>query len=138
MDNIIIKKTWSDQDFFQIEIWFVSDMVSCKTVTYTTTEEITSLSNKIFSCTNKDGEGFEWRIGEKGSEHSPMIAISASHVDIHGRVLLNVECDVLSAACAANYFCSFPVVAELGLLRSFGERIVSINHSGVGTVISML
>ena len=135
MDNIVVKKLWSDESFYEAEIAFLSKNINCKVTTYLIKEEITLLSSKILDCVNLLNNSFVWEIGERGSKHSPKIRIEVTDINKRGYVFLDICCDIISSIDSGNYYCKFPMMIELGLLGGFAEKILSLNTSDDGTTI---
>ena len=137
MDNIVLKKLWSDKDFYEAEIEFFSENIYCKVTTYLVKEEIILLSSKILDCVNLLNNSMVWEIGEYGSPHSPKIKIEITNVNKNGYAFLDISCDIISVTNRGNYFCKFPMMIELGLLKTFAEKILLLNTSGDGTTVCL-
>lgn len=137
MDNIKIKKIWTDADFYQVEIIFITKEIQCKTITYIVNDEIEKLSSYIMNYVKNPNNNFNWEIGEKGSEHSPSIIIKSININKNGYVTLDIFCDVYSPF-GNNYCCYFTLESELGLLQVFAEDIIKLNAAGVDTSIQIL
>lgn len=137
MDNIVLKKLWSDDDFYEAEILFYTNNVNCKVITYLTKDEINLLSDEIADCIISLDKRFVWEIGEPGSASSPKIKLELTDIDKQGYVFFDVYCDVVSDKKQGNYYCKFPIVAELGLLKDFAEKLILFNEEEVETVICL-
>ncbi len=134
MDNITIERIWQDNDFFEIRVTAQSQMIWATTDLYVS--DMTDLANNLIEFTLNKEEYF-WKTSET-TAIDRNLSFRVIPKDKLGHILIEVFMLVKDCNLPYQHNCTFFVQTEIGLLNTFGERILSINKPVLGTKISLV
>ncbi len=95
------------------------------------------MSDEIADCAISLNKRFKWEIGEAGSASSPKIKLELTDINKRGYVFFDVGCDIVSDKKQGDYYCKFPVITEIGLLKTFAEKLILFNEASDKTTICL-
>lgn len=120
MDNIIITKIWSDTDFFEAEIKFLSEYTSVTQTfylqEYMINEAVTELAD-LYDLRKKE---IELNLCEPVGNNLPSLSMHIS-VDRNGHVKADVTVSLVDGSDPIHK-CSFFINSEIGLIDAFIEK----------------
>ena len=73
--KLSVEKVWEDYDFFEIEIFAESELISAKTKSYTTKESIDELASHLLSFPKSFNDSYLWENGTKGDGSTPFVSL---------------------------------------------------------------
>ena len=137
MDNTIFKKIWSDNDFFEAKISFITKSVSVSIDTYLTEDMMNNFSQIILLFLDKREYPATFEIGERNDDY-PYIKIDFSKFDSHGNAIIEVYIECYSDDYDKRYYNYFPMILEHGLLFTFAKNILKLSNASVDEEISVI
>ena len=128
MDNISIERIWQDEHMYEIRVFAKNDFVQAVINIYI--QDISDLAN-LFIAYPHDNLNYEWQHGDDDKG----LSFRVIPKDKLGHLLVKIEM-LDEWGLSANHFrCCLNIETEIGMLNSFGERLIQINQSIIGTKI---
>ena len=137
MDNIVIKKIWEDDDFFQIAIRCSNSYASVTTDCYVKNESIDDLIKTIEMCTEEKIEKAKWSTGEFGNESTSAVSFEFYAPDIRGHLLVEVCMEIDDGGDMNKHIACFFVKSELGLLIDFAQKLTRLKKRNSECMIAL-
>ncbi len=126
MDNLLFQKIWEDVDFYEIKVKAYNDNVKAETELYVNNKSIISLSNNIKDLVKAPNNNFYWEIGSRDLSVESFFSLRKVAYDNLGHFQFEVNIGIQNDN-NINYYCLFPISAEIGLLSQFGESVLLLN-----------
>lgn len=141
-DNIIFEKVWDDSDgffcvgnFFQINVTAYNSFVKVNNFNFYMSsgdaKELSNLINKYIHDIKTSV--YEYKNGAVYNDE--IMSLEIKQVDVHGHVIINLKIENLVNG-NKNYSELF-IETELGLLESFGKKLLELVKGGIGYKISL-
>lgn len=133
MDNIIITKIWSDTDFFEAEIKFLSEYLTVTQPFYLQEYMINNAVNELSALCGLDKPEIDLNSGEPDSKDLPALSMHIS-ADKTGHVKADVTVSITDGSDPVHK-CSFFINSEIGLIDAFIEKLKKLSAMAVGCSI---
>ena len=122
MDNIIFKRTWRDDNFYEVEVTAGNKKIICTTNFYTNDDRILDLSKGLESISINEQPDFYWENIE--SVNGPVnFSIKVRPKDKLGHIFIEIYMLIKDELDDGQHNCCFYVNAEIGILNTFGRNI---------------
>jgi len=137
MNNLSIERIWQDNDFFEIRVTAVSQLVQATTNVYITDSDILQLANALATFPQKSDSEISWQVSES-SAIQKNLSLKVLQKDKFGHLLVEVYMIIKDGDCGENHHCCFYIQTEIGLLNTFGKRLSVINEPNLGAKITLV
>jgi len=137
MNNLSIERIWQDNDFFEIRVTAVSQLVQATTNVYITNSDILQLANALATFPQKSDSEISWQVSES-SAIQKNLSLKVLQKDKFGHLLVEVYMIIKDGNCGENHHCCFYIQTEIGLLNTFGKRLSVINEPNLGAKITLV
>ena len=134
-DRIEIERIWQDNDYFEIQVTCISDIITATTKVYTYNENIDRLSDEIKGLINGNVNECFWENGEKGDSTTAYISMKFNKRDKLGHIKIEVFMELDDGGEFSKHNCCFYVNTELGLLMEFQRNLYKIKSQQLGEKI---
>ena len=122
MDNLKIKKIWSDDDLFELRIEACSEFVSAYQKCYIQKQELINLSEKILNINNYKNNNCYLEFGIKTGNYTPAFSMNILPVDVYGHLKIEVDIEIEDND-ERRHRCLFYVNSDLGCVERFGYSL---------------
>lgn len=137
MYSLSIKKVWKDYNFFEIEVYALSELISAKARSYTTKEAIENLSSHLIVFPETPDDRYIWESGTKGDDYTPYISLEFWCDDSCGHLIIEVYMEIDDGGSYNRHNCCFFVKTEVGLLNTFGHKLSELATADVGFSVTL-
>jgi len=137
MNNISIERIWQDNDFFEIRVTAASQFARATTNVYITDTDILQLANILATFPQESNPEINWQISES-AKIQKNLSLKVLQKDKFGHVLIEVYMVIKDGNCGENHHCCFYIETEMGLLNTFGKRLLAINKPILGTKVVLV
>ena len=137
MDNICLKKSWQEDNFFEIEFTCVSRHIKCMSKIYVSCEDLDNLIVQLSMFLDRKKSSF-WECGERGNETLPCISFEFIYQDKLGHVKIEIFTELDDGGSLDKHTVCFYINSEIGLLYQFKEKIESFGKISIGEEISLV
>lgn len=137
MDNLIMRKVWKDDEFFEIKIIAISDDINISTKCYSSKEAMISMQNTFGQfLNNKEVTDCEISIGRLGGNNLPAVKFR-TRKDRTGHIIFDVTMELDDNA-VPKHECNFYLRTDIGLLETLISNIDSFIYAPIDYEISLL
>ena len=123
--------------FFEVKIQIITADIKLTNNFYITEDDICRLSDSIKVYISGDNKNMFWEIGEKDLGLRSYFSIKIIENDGLGHLIIEVYIN-LQEEYDNKYHCTLAIKTEIGLLSNFGESILLLNKSDIGTSVDLL
>ena len=137
MNNIIFKRIWQDEGFYEIEVQAQNKVISASTNFYVVDEDIAKLSKELLAFPFGEKKEILWEItefqnGPKNISLHIFLTDKVGHIAIEIYMLLKDDFEM------KRHNCFFLVSTEIGVLNRFGQRLIGLNKPVIGKSVSLV
>ena len=137
MNNIIFKRIWQDEDFYEIEVQAQNKVISASANFYVVDEDLARLSKELTDFPFGSNKEIVWELPNiEGSPRELSLRIFLK--DKLGHVKIEIYMVLKNYDEPERYNCFFSVSTEIGVLNRFGQRLIGLNKPVIGKSVSMV
>ena len=135
MDNVIITKIWSDADFFEVDIKFVSEYVVITQPYYLQEYQITNIVKELLALCNFSKSEIYIKLGEYDDKNRSSLFM---HIitNKNGCVKFDITMSIIDDS-EPVHKCSFFINSEIGLIYNFISKLETLCDIEVGEAINL-
>ncbi|MBS0949479.1 hypothetical protein JK159_03675 [Weissella minor] len=122
MDNLRIEKTWSDNDFFEINIKGSNEFITCEQNIYVAFESISTICTKLFEYVNQPNKALYFESGDKTGAYTPAISVNILPAELTGTILIELDMEIEDND-ERRHRAVFYVKTDKFNLKSFSEKL---------------
>ena len=137
MNNISIERIWQDNDFFEIKVTATTQSARATTNVYVTDADILQLSSALANFPQGKDSEISWQVSESAAIEKSL-SLKVLPKDKKGHLLVEVYMIIKDGGCGEDHHCCFYIQTEIGLLNTFGKRLLAINKPILGTQIALV
>ncbi len=140
MDSVIhdlsIERVWEDAHMFEVEIAARSEHLCAKARTYLPFDGLDDLADGLERLSGKKNDTFFWEAGDCGAVCS-YISLFFAPNDKQGHIRVEIHMEISDQFPESKHNCRLAFCTEVGLLRSFGNRLRLLRTPGVGRIVRL-
>lgn len=135
MDDIIITKTWSDIDFFEVDIKFLSKYVDVIQSYYLQEFQVNNIIKELHALCNFNKSEIDIELGEYGDKNRSVLLMHIC-ANKNGYVKFDVTVSIIDESDPVHK-CSFFINSEIGLINNFIFKLKKLSSMEIGSSICL-
>ena len=136
-DNIVVSKTWQDNDVIELEVVCSSSVATVTSKIYVSDSLIDELIYQIKQFLDGKNEESLWKNEDKGNASTACVSLRFFRKDKLGHIVIEVFAELDDGGDYAKHNCCFFVSTEYGLLMNFCEKLVQLKKNPAGYEIQL-
>lgn len=133
MDDIVITKIWSDIDFFEVDIKFLSKYVIITQSYYLQESQVSNIIKELYALCNFSKSEIDIKLGEWNDKNMSSLFMHIC-ANKNGYVKFDVTVSIIDESDPVHK-CSFFINSEIGLIYNFIFKLEKIFDMNVGCSI---
>ncbi len=130
MDDIIVTKIWSDTDFFEADIKFISEYAVITQSYYLQEFQIDNIITKLRSLCNFSTSEIDIKLGEYDDKNMSSLFMHVS-TDKKGYIKFDITVSIIDGSDPIHK-CSFYINSEIGLIDKFIFKLKKLCDMEIG------
>lgn len=136
MDNIILKKIYTDSELIEIEVIANNDFVNARQTCYVNEEVLKDIIKNIKNYLNLNNSSCYIEVGNKKGKSAPAFSMEFMKPNVYGHITIEMDMEICDNE-ERNHRCKFYVKSEIGLVERFTEEIIRLLRYEIGENISL-
>lgn len=136
-DNIILNKTWQDDDVIELKVICSSSIATFTSKIYVSELLIDELISQIRQFLYKNEEEVFWANEDRGNDSTACMSLRFFRKDKLGHIVIEVFAELDDGGDYTEHNCCFYVSTEYGLLVKFCDGLAQLKKETVGYEIQL-
>ncbi|MBO6119570.1 MAG: hypothetical protein J6P02_03825 [Lachnospiraceae bacterium] len=118
MDNIILKKIYTDNELIEIEVIANNDFINARQTSYVNEEVLKDIIKNINNYLKLNDSSCYIEVGNKKGKCTPAFSMEFMKPNMYGHIIIEMDMEICDNE-ERNHRCKFYVKSEIGLVERF-------------------